>query len=84
MFKGGKKMARCDQMKRGEVYGCQKCEFEFQVLKECVHQEEVETGACATEMNCCGEELKLMGHGTGEPQGTGRPFPGQPVMGSGG
>ena len=77
-------MARCDQMKKGEVYACAHCEFEFQVIKECVHQEDLGHGACETEMSCCGEELKLVGRGTGEPKGTGGPFPGQPVMGSGG
>ena len=77
-------MARCDTMKKGEIYACEKCGFEMQALKECVHQEELGQRACELEMSCCSEPLVLKGHGTGEPTGTGgQTFIGQPVMGSG-
>lgn len=74
-------MARCDQMKKGELYGCDHCGFEFQVTKEATHQEELQQGACALDMNCCGDPLVLKGHGTGESMGTTGGAVAQPVMG---
>jgi hypothetical protein len=78
-------MARCDQMKVGEIYACDQCGFEFQVIKECVHQDEMEhDGSCeASGFSCCGDELKLKGHGTGEVRGTSPQWVTQPAMGSG-
>lgn len=78
-------MARCDQMKVGEVYVCEKCGLEFQVLKECVHQDEMGGPmSCGTAgFTCCGDELKLKGHGEGWVKGTSEVPQAQPVMGSG-
>jgi len=78
-------MARCDQMKVGEIYVCEQCGFEFQVLKECVHQDEMKhDGSChEAGCGCCGEEMRLKGHGTGEARGTSPQWVTQPAMGSG-
>ena len=78
-------MARCDQMKVGEIYVCEQCGFEFQVLKECVHQDEMKhDGSChEAGFGCCGDEMKLKGHGTGEARGTSPQWVTQPAMGSG-
>jgi hypothetical protein len=60
-------MTRCDQMTKGELYGCDHCGFEFQVTKESRHREGEVQGACALDMTCCGEPLQLRGHGEGYP-----------------
>jgi hypothetical protein len=74
-------MTRCDQMRKGELYGCHECGFEFQVTKESRHTEGEVQGACALDMTCCGDPLVLKGHGTGEPIGTSGAPTAQPVMG---
>jgi hypothetical protein len=57
-------MPGCHDMKKGEVYSCNECGFEFKVTKEC---KDVAKGAkaCACsiddegccEMTCCGEPM---------------------------
>jgi hypothetical protein len=74
-------MTRCDQMKLGELYGCDHCGFEFQVTKEARHFEDQQQGACALDMTCCGEPLDLRGHGEDYPIGTDQEFVAQPVHG---
>ncbi len=57
-------MAGCHEMKKGEVYGCDDCGFEFKVTKECKDLAkggkgctcETEAGDCC-EMTCCGDPL---------------------------
>ena len=51
-------MAGCTEMKLGEVYVCEGCGLELQVVKTCGENEE---GACAcTEaIACCGKPLSL-------------------------
>jgi hypothetical protein len=51
-------MASCSEMKVGEVYVCEDCGLELQVLKSCADDEE---GACACTdpLTCCGEALVL-------------------------
>jgi hypothetical protein len=75
-------MTRCDQMRKGELYGCDHCGFEFQVTKESHHYEGEAHGSCALDMVCCDDPLVLKGHGPGEPMGTsGGPYA-EPVHGS--
>jgi hypothetical protein len=51
-------MASCDTMKKGEIYMCEECGFEIQVIKEC-EEEKCSEGSCGTDcsFSCCGEEL---------------------------
>lgn len=77
-------MARCDQMKSGEIYSCEDCGFGFQVISESRHAEKLEQGACALDMTCCDRPLVLTGHGSGQVEGTGGPhYITQPLQGSG-
>ena len=53
-------MASCHQMKLGQVYVCEECGLELEVVKEC--EECGEEGECTLvecEFKCCGEEMKL-------------------------
>ena len=58
-----REMASCHEMKRGEVYVCEGCGLELQVMAECEHAgipaEEcachVDGGECA--IVCCGRPL---------------------------
>ncbi len=54
-------MARCDEMREGEVYYCEHCGLEIEVLEECVHEEGEEAEeVCRIEgFVCCGEPLTL-------------------------
>ena len=52
----------CETMKKGEVYGCQCCDFEIEVKRasDCSHDENCEThvkeNECC-EFTCCGKPL---------------------------
>lgn len=56
-------MPSCHEMKKGEIYTCQDCDLELQVIKECTDvgkpQEEcgchVKAAACT--FSCCGKDL---------------------------
>jgi hypothetical protein len=54
-------MPSCHEMKKGEIYVCEDCGLEIQVVKECKDcgQEEAACG-CDEDCNfaCCGEEMK--------------------------
>lgn len=54
-------MARCDEMREGEVYYCEHCGLEIEVLEECSHEEGEEAEeTCRIEgFVCCGEPLTL-------------------------
>ena len=49
-------MAHCHEMKTGEIYECQSCGLQLQVLTSCG-----DTAACScTEpVSCCGQPLTL-------------------------
>ena len=51
-------MATCNDMKSGQVYVCESCGLELQVVASCADSEE---GACScTEpLTCCGQPLAL-------------------------
>ncbi|HEY5168077.1 MAG TPA: hypothetical protein VIK03_01595 [Thermoleophilia bacterium] len=51
-------MASCSEMKAGEIYVCEDCGLEIQVVKSCADSEE---GACSCSqpLTCCGGELVL-------------------------
>jgi hypothetical protein len=53
-----KAMASCSEMKAGEVYVCENCDLEIQVVHSCAESEE---GACAwaESLSCCGGPLVL-------------------------
>jgi len=56
-------MASCHEMKKGEVYVCEECGMELQVMVECEHAGtaaaecicHVNSGECA--IVCCGKPL---------------------------
>ncbi|NLX05105.1 MAG: hypothetical protein GXY33_08175 [Phycisphaerae bacterium] len=57
-------MASCHEMKRNEVYACEQCGMELQVLKECVDVgKPAEECTCHAEtqekceITCCGQGL---------------------------
>lgn len=54
-------MPRCDEMREGEVYYCEHCGLEIEVIEECSHDEdeEAEEVCRADEFMCCGEPLTL-------------------------
>ena len=54
-------MARCDEMREGDVYYCERCGLEIEVLEECVHDdgEEAEEVCSIEEFTCCGQPMKL-------------------------
>ncbi len=54
-------MTRCDEMREGDVYVCEKCGLEIEVLEECNHEdgEEAEETCHIEEFRCCGEPLSL-------------------------
>lgn len=45
--------ATCSNMKEGEIYFCEDCGFEVQVLKECSEC------CCSTELICCEKPMAL-------------------------
>ena len=55
-------MPSCHDMELGQVYVCEECGLELEVVNECVECGEDEA-SCACEehcvFSCCGEELKL-------------------------
>jgi hypothetical protein len=51
-------MASCSEMKVGEVYVCEDCNLEVQVLRTCADSEEGSC-ACAESLMCCGAQMTL-------------------------
>ncbi len=56
-------MPKCHDLKKNEVYACEHCGLEMQVIKECTCDESTQDCACYTEphacvFSCCGEEMK--------------------------
>ena len=51
-------MAVCSEMKAGEVYACESCGLELQVVKTCADEEEGACG-CSEAITCCGKPLAL-------------------------
>ena len=55
-------MPSCHQMKLGQVYVCEECGLELEVVKECQEcGEEEECTLADCTFQCCGEEMKLKG-----------------------
>lgn len=54
-------MTRCDDMRQGDVYCCEECGLEVEVLEECTHEEDDESEeSCSIEgFVCCGRPLTL-------------------------
>jgi hypothetical protein len=54
-------MARCDEMREGEVWVCEKCGLEIEIVEECVHEdgEEAAETCRVDEFMCCGEPMSL-------------------------
>lgn len=54
-------MTRCDEMREGDVYTCDKCGLEIEIIEECSHEdgEESEETCRIEEFMCCGEPLSL-------------------------
>ncbi len=53
-------MIDCSEMKKGQIYTCEDCGLELQVLQEC--KDCGPEGSCAVSectFRCCGQELKL-------------------------
>ncbi len=51
-------MASCGEMKTGEIYVCEGCGLELQVVSSCADSEEGVCG-CSEPLSCCGEPLTL-------------------------
>ena len=55
-------MPNCHEMELGQVYVCEDCGLELEVVKECVECGE-DAASCECEehcdFSCCGEEMKL-------------------------
>lgn len=54
-------MATCHEMKEGEIYTCDTCGIELQVVKQCGSEGKVECSIPEEQdchFTCCGEELK--------------------------
>jgi hypothetical protein len=49
-------MAHCHDMTVGEIYVCESCGMELQVLKGC---DEGSACSCAEDLQCCGKPLTL-------------------------
>ncbi len=54
-------MPRCDEMREGEVYYCEHCGLEIEVIEECSHEEgeEAEEACRIEDFVCCGEPMSL-------------------------
>jgi hypothetical protein len=53
-------MARCDDLHEGDVYVCEKCGLEIEVIEECSHDDEDADETCRVEeFVCCGEPMTL-------------------------
>ena len=54
-------MTRCDEMREGDLYVCEKCGLEIEIVEECNHEdgEEADETCHITEFMCCGEPLTL-------------------------
>lgn len=52
-------MASCHEMKKGEVYLCEECGIELQVVAECKDAGNAScgTGGESCTFSCCGKEL---------------------------
>ena len=56
-------MAKCHEMKKGEIYVCEECGVELQVIKECnnigipAEQCKCHSGDETAGFFCCGKEL---------------------------
>ena len=52
-------VARCDEMREGDVYCCEHCGLEIEVVGECSHEEgeEAEEVCRIEEFVCCGEPM---------------------------
>ena len=53
-------MASCNEMKSGEVYVCQSCGLELQVVSSCADNAEAAC-SCTEPITCCGQPLILKG-----------------------
>jgi hypothetical protein len=56
-------MPKCHDLKKNDVYICEDCGLELQVVKECRCDDSTQECACYTEPNacvfsCCGEEMR--------------------------
>ena len=51
-------MAACSEMKVGDVYVCENCELEIQIVRSRADIEEAAC-ACAEALSCCGRPLTL-------------------------
>ena len=56
-------MAKCHDLKKGQVYGCEHCKLEMKVIRECECDDTPEACACLTQpgscvFKCCDEEMK--------------------------
>lgn len=49
-------MPHCHDMKVGEIYACEKCGFEIQVVKACTTC--CQDDDCGCDFSCCGEPLR--------------------------
>jgi hypothetical protein len=52
LLRGGDPMATCAETKPGEIYVCDSCGFEYQVITAC-------SCGCTSDGTCCGKAMTL-------------------------
>jgi hypothetical protein len=54
-------VSRCDEMREGDVFYCEHCGLEIEVIEECSHEEgdEADEVCRVEEFVCCGEAMTL-------------------------
>lgn len=52
-------MARCDEMREGEIYCCEQCGLEIEIIEECDHEDgdEADEVCSVDEFMCCGQPM---------------------------
>lgn len=52
-------MPTCHDMKKGEIYTCEGCGFEIQILKECTSCQDTTDCSCEEhcDFSCCGSPM---------------------------
>lgn len=54
-------MTRCDEMREGDIYHCERCGLEIEVVEECDHDDDEDADEVCSieEFMCCGQPMTL-------------------------
>lgn len=50
-------MANCCDMKKGDLFVCEKCGLELSVNKPCTCDPDAPDNCCTVPLQCCGQEM---------------------------